>query len=94
MHGTIRRRTAISIETHSVTIIRNKLGSSGFAKCFTCGCDVRAINCEQAAALLGIDDKTIRMLATGASIHFASEDHICGLSLIEHFCSATDLTNR
>lgn len=86
MHGTITRRTAISIETHSVTIIRTKLSNSGFVTCSTCGCDVRAIDCEQAATLLGIDNETIRLLAAGASIHFASEGHICGLSLIEHFC--------
>jgi len=85
MHGSITRRTEISTETHTITIIRSRLSASNFVTCSTCGCEVRAINSEQAAVLLGIDDQTIRLLAAGASIHFASNEHICGLSLIEHF---------
>lgn len=85
MHGSIRRRTEISIETHSVTIIRTKHDSGGLVHCSTCGRDVRQLSHHQAAVVFGVDSEIVDRLAADSALHQTDESQLCGMSLIEHF---------
>lgn len=79
----MNRRTEITIETHSVTIIRRK-GKNFSARCERCGETVSAFAPEQFAAFLKLEMAEIcRRLETG-ELHLTETDRavalICGNS--------------
>lgn len=85
MHGSIKRRTEISIETHSVTVIRTSRNGGGLVHCSTCGRGVRQLTRHQASVVFGVNSETVDRLAADLAVHQTDESQLCGMSLIEHF---------
>lgn len=78
------RRTEITIETHSVTIIRSGRGSAETVFCELCRSEVRPFRDDHAAIVFSSSAEAINDLARTDRIH-STRHGICGLSLAKHF---------
>lgn len=82
-----RKRTEITVETHSVTTIRTIAGSIDLVECVQCGRDVRRLSDVAASVIFGVEPAEIERLADANDIHRIAETDVCGLSLVIHFGS-------
>ncbi len=80
-----RRRTEITIETHSLTIIRTRGAKSDFIYCQNCRTKAAVFSQPHASLIFGVDSGELERLFQNSQIHFASADALCGNSLAEFF---------
>jgi hypothetical protein len=79
------RRTEITIETHSVTIIRTCGGSIEATFCETCRRNVQMFTPTNAALIFRVDAEFIEALLYSNQIHAVAENHVCTVSLADYF---------
>ena len=84
-----KRRTEITIETHTVTVIRTR-GKKIHADCEHCKKNTEAVTVEQSAARLNTTALNVRSLIQTGKLHFLRIDEsqvlplVCGNSLGEN----------
>jgi arginyl-tRNA--protein-N-Asp/Glu arginylyltransferase len=80
-----KRRTEITIETHSLTIIRMRNGKTDFRFCQECGEKVSVFALAHAAFIFRVQEKCLERLFESNEIHHANEAALCGNSLINYY---------
>lgn len=80
-----KRRTEITIETYSLTIIRTRGAKSDFVQCRNCRTKVAVFPLAQAALIFRVEAIELERLYQIDLIHFADADALCGKSLAEFF---------
>ena len=80
-----RKRTEITIETRSVTIIRSSNAPAPPVYCPHCQAQVAVFGAAQAAQILGAEASKIERLLQLGLIHRAGELAFCGPSLTAHW---------
>lgn len=80
----MNRKTQITIETHSITIIRST-GATFNVHCETCQKSVSAFDAEQIAEALKLDQLQVEAFRLSGEIHNTASDNLllCGNSLPE-----------
>lgn len=81
MTGTNKRRTEITIETHSLTIIRMRGGAANSVFCETCRRDVQFFTPAQAVLIFRINAEFLDALFRSNQIHAVGENAVCAVSL-------------
>ena len=80
------RRTEITIETHSLTIIRMRADSpTNFVYCRNCRMKTAVFGQKQAALLFRVASTEIERLLQTGQIHINDTSSLCGNSLAEYF---------
>jgi hypothetical protein len=85
MKQTKKRRTEITIETHSLTIIKIRNVKSGQVFCSRCSRDVQVLTPLHAALIFRVSNEFIADLLLTGHIHNAVENALCSVSLADHF---------
>jgi hypothetical protein len=85
MNETKIRRTEITIETHSLTIIKMRGGNIDAAFCETCGRNVQILTTVHAALIFGAGVEFIEALLYSNQIHAIAENAVCAASLADYF---------
>jgi hypothetical protein len=80
-----RQKTEITIETHSVSIIRMQRGKLTSVFCERCCRDVRIFTLANAALIFHANVGFLETLLHGNQIHDLGEKAICGNTLAEYF---------
>ncbi len=80
-----RRRTEITIETHSLTIIRMRGGKTDSAFCEICRRDVQIFAPAHAALIFRVNAGFLETLFRSNQIHAVSENALCAASLADYF---------
>ena len=79
-----KRNTTITVETHSLTILRTQ-GRSARLWCAECGAQTQMITVEQAAGVCSVTERAVFRLVEGGGLHFhetsAGQLLICAESL-------------
>lgn len=83
--ATDKRRTEITIETHSLTIIKTRFVKSTSAYCENCQATVMAFAPAQAALIFRVGEQFMEELCLSKQIHRAGESALCGNSLVGYF---------
>ena len=78
--ATSGRRTRITIETHTRTVI----STTGLALCDMCGREVVDIAVGQAAALFGVGESEIELFRESGQLHMTAAGGLCTVSLAAH----------
>jgi hypothetical protein len=82
MNKTSRKRTEITIETRSRTIIRIRNGKWDLRSCRNCGCETLTFTPANAALIFKLDARLIEELLKRSEVHYADENaNLCGSSL-------------
>lgn len=79
------KHTEITIETHSVTIIRMRGGKTESAFCETCRENVQIFSPAQAALIFRVDAQFLATLCYSNQIHVVAENALCAGSLADYF---------
>jgi hypothetical protein len=79
-----KRKTEITIETHTTTVIRVTSDGSPVAFCRTCGADSPDLSLHDAAAILNVSRSELLLFADSGDIHMTERGGLCGKSLVEH----------
>ncbi len=79
------RRTEITIETHSLTIIRTRNAKADFVYCRNCQTKTATFAQTQAALIFRVEPREIEHLFQTNQIHSADDSALCGNSLAEFF---------
>lgn len=82
-----RKRTEITVETHSITTIRTSAGSFDLVECSQCSREVRRISHAAASAIFSVTHEDIGRLAELGAFHLLDEESLCSLSLIGYFAA-------
>ncbi len=85
MNKTKTRRRVITIETHSLTIIKTRDDKSGFNFCQNCGENVSVFARAQAAFMFRVRGQFLEQLLETKQIHEVNKTALCGNSLINYF---------
>ncbi|MCY7345324.1 MAG: hypothetical protein LH614_03815 [Pyrinomonadaceae bacterium] len=85
MKQTHIRRTEITIETRSLTIIRSRNVKSGCVRCQNCQTLTAAFTPAHAVLIFRVDAAEIKRLFQINQIHFADDSALCGKSLADYF---------
>jgi hypothetical protein len=85
MNETSRRRTEITIETHSLTIIRISGGKTGSFFCQSCLTNVQTFTTAQAILIFRISAEFLDALFRSNQIHAVGENAVCAASLAGYF---------
>jgi hypothetical protein len=81
-----KRRTEITIETHSLTIIRTRYNDkSNFVHCRSCQANVASFRFAHAALIFSVEPSELERLFQINSIHTADDAALCGNSLAVFF---------
>lgn len=80
-----KRRTEITIETHSLTIIRMRGGKTDSAFCENCRREMQFFTPAQAALIFRVNAEFLETLLGSNQIHAVGEDAICAGSLADYF---------
>jgi hypothetical protein len=81
-----KRQTQITIETHSLTIIRTRSnGKSNFVRCRQCCAEVAVFRHAHAALIFGVELPELERLCQTNQIHLADDSALCGNSLAAFF---------
>ncbi len=80
-----RRRTEITVETHSLTIIRTRGAKSDFVYCRNCRTKAAVFSRSHASLIFRVDSSELERLCQNSQIHYASADALCGDSLAGFF---------
>jgi hypothetical protein len=82
----VRRRTEITIETHSLTIIKIRGGKTNAAFCEICCRDAQFFTRAQAALIFRVDLEFLNALCRSNQIHAVGVNGgICAASLAGYF---------
>lgn len=79
------RRTEITIETRSLTIIRTRRTKPNFVRCRNCRTRTATFTRTETAAIFKVDVSEIERLFQTNQIHFADDAALCGNSLAAYF---------
>ncbi len=80
------RRTEITFETHSVTIIRMRGGKpTNFTYCPSCETNVAGFRHAHAVLIFHVAFAELERLSLNRQIHFATTGELCGNSLAAFF---------
>lgn len=82
---TKKRRTEITIETRSVTIIRTGNSQADLVECATCGIAVPVFSAVNASLVFRIDAGKLALIAANGQVHSVDETRLCGHSLAAFF---------
>lgn len=85
MTGTNKRRTEITIETHSLTIIRMRGGLINATFCENCRTNMQIFTPAQAVLIFRINAEFLDALLRFNQIHAVGENAICAASLAGYF---------
>lgn len=80
-----RRRTEITIETHSLTIIRMRGGKTNSAFCEICRRDVQFFTPAHTLLIFRVTAEFLETLFRSNQIHAVGENAICADSLAGYF---------
>ena len=80
-----KRRTAITIETRTVTIIRARNAVSNQSYCEACGSKVTALSLHHAALIFRVAESELELFSRGGEIHTTEDAKLCGDSLARYF---------
>ena len=81
-----KRRMEITIETHSITIIRTRSGKpTNSTYCPSCETNVASFRHAHAALIFHVAFAELERLSPSRQIHFAKTDELCGNSLAAFF---------
>lgn len=80
-----KRRTEITIETRTMTIIRVQGGHPASAYCEDCGNRVKTFSPEHAALIFGVNASELLLFSESGGIHTAADGGLCSDSLSEFF---------
>ncbi|HYP01398.1 MAG TPA: hypothetical protein VER76_14505 [Pyrinomonadaceae bacterium] len=80
-----KRTTRITVETHSLTVLRTRDSNTFDMWCAACGAETQMVTVRLAASLCSVTQRTIFRLVEAGSLHFnetnAGELLICEQSL-------------
>lgn len=76
-----KKRTEITVETHTVTIIRALNAGHNIARCDVCSEDVMALPDQYAALIFRVNESELELFASSGDIHRAQNQGLCGNSL-------------
>lgn len=85
MNETKRRRTQITIETHSLTIIKIRCAKSDLIYCPDCRINVAIFSPPHASLIFRVDGDDLECLCQNNQIHYAAREALCGNSLAVFF---------
>jgi hypothetical protein len=85
MTNKTRHTRQITIETHSLTIIRTRNVKASFVYCQNCRTKVATFAHTQAALIFRVDLRELERLFQINQIHFADDAALCGNSLANFF---------
>ena len=81
-----KRRTEITIETHSLTIIRTRSNAQKqFVICRNCLTKTATFAAVHAALIFRVEPCELERLSQNNQIHFADDSVLCGNSLADFF---------
>ena len=75
------KRTEITIETHTTTVIRTTSGRLGTAFCRTCGMDTADLSTTNAASILQVGQDELELFTRTGDLHLTENGGLCGNSL-------------
>ena len=81
----LKRQTEITIETHSLTVIKTRYVKSVSVYCRSCQETVTAFAPAQAALIFRVHEQFLEQLFESNQIHQADEDTLCSNSLVNYF---------
>ena len=84
MNEASRRRTEITIETHSLTIIRMRGGKTNPVFCQNCLMNVQTFTPAQAVLIFRINAEFLDALFRSNQIHAVGENAVCAVSLADY----------
>lgn len=86
MDDSKKRRMEITIETHSITIIRTQSGKpKNFTYCPSCETNVAGFRHAHAALIFHVASAELERLSQSRQIHFTKTGELCGNSLAAFF---------
>ena len=85
MSESYKRRTEITVETHSLTIIKMRNGKADFCFCQRCGENVSVFAPAHAAFIFRVQVRCLEKLSESNEIHLVNEDALCGNSLVNYY---------
>lgn len=85
MKQTKKQRTEITIETHSLTIIKIRNVKSESVYCDRCGRNARVLTPHEAALIFRVSKDLLSQLSGSGQIHKVGENAVCSSSLADHF---------
>lgn len=86
MEQTKTKRTEITIETHSLTIIRTRSGQeANLVSCGNCGTNAASFRHAHAALIFHATAAELERLSRGKQIHYADNAELCANSLAAFF---------
>ena len=85
MKQTNIRRTEITIETHSLLIVKIKTAENARVYCAGCGQTVQPLTLLQAALIFRAGKEQLAALAGAGQIHMAGRNALCPVALAGHF---------
>ena len=80
-----KRRTEITIETHSLTIIKLRGVATNPVYCPACGQDALIFTVLHAALIFRVRKDFLETITRSNQIHLIAEDAVCGNSLSDYF---------
>jgi len=85
MTETNKRRTEITIETHSLTIIRIRGGKTNMAFCENCRRNAQFFTPAQAVLIFRVNAEFLDELLRSSEIHAVGKNAVCAASLAGYF---------
>ena len=85
MNKSNKRRLEITIETHSLTIIRMRNGKTDQTFCENCLRDVHIFTPARAALIFRVTAEFLETLFHSNQIHTVGENAVCANSLADYF---------
>ncbi|CAN5779978.1 hypothetical protein BH24ACI3_BH24ACI3_04410 [soil metagenome] len=82
---TRKRRTEITIETRSVTIIRTGNSQADLVECIVCGIAVPVFSAVNASLVFRIEPDELALMAANGLVHSVDDTRLCGNSLAPFF---------
>ena len=80
-----KRRTEITVETRTVTIIRTRNADTHTVFCVTCNTEVTALPLQYAALIFRVNESELELFVGSGDIHTAENTNLCGNSLANFF---------
>jgi len=81
---TTKRRTEITVKTHTITIIRRRSAKSDY--CEKCRAEVRVFTVSEIVSGFCLESSELKQLSLAGKIHFVgSTEMLCGNSISAYF---------
>jgi hypothetical protein len=85
------KRTEITIETHSRTVIKTRGDAIETTFCKTCGRIVPILTTAETASIFGARMDFVEALGNSNQIHAVAENAVCAVSVADYFNKTTAL---